>query len=143
PPHNNFVESTKMSVIKKPGRTWLREWTTKKGLARSAWAVDYYSANPLSGRRKLHRKQFPTENEALAFAANTFVEANAGQHVPDSQSCTVAQAGELWLTNVKAKARERSTINFYEMHVRVHINPRIGHLRLTDLTLPQVSAFED
>src|SRR6476620_10206879 len=132
-----------MSVIKKPGRVWLREWKTKKGLAKSAWAVDYYSANPLSGRLKLHRKQFPTENEALAFAAHTFVEANAGQHVPDSQSCTVAQAGELWIKSVQAKALERGTIRSYQEHIDRHIMPRLGHVRLTDLTLPKVNAFKD
>ena len=105
--------------------------------------MDYYSANPLSGRLKLHRKQFPTENEALAFAANTFVEANAGAHVPDSQSCTVAQAGELWINSVRAKARERGTIRSYQEHIDVHIKPRLGHIRLTDLTLPKVNAFKD
>jgi hypothetical protein len=77
--------------IKKPGRVWLRTWKTGKGVAKSAWAVDYHAPDPLTGRLRPHRKQFATELEALAFNAHVFVEAEAGTHVPDSQTCTVAE----------------------------------------------------
>src|SRR5262245_22992176 len=134
--------STKMPV-RKPGRVWLRTWRTKKGLVQSAWAVDYYVPDPLTGRLKPHRKHFNTESEALAWNARTFVDVEAGAHVPDSRSCTVAQAGDIWLATVKDRGRERSTTDAYEQHVRLHINPWIRDVKLTELTLPRVCAFED
>src|SRR5262245_1639132 len=131
-----------MSAMK-PGRVWLRTWKTKRGGEKSAWAVDYSVPDPLTGRLQHHRKQFRTEAEALAWNARTFVDVEAGAHVPDSRSCTIAEAGEIWLATVKARGRERSTTDVYEQHLRLHINPRIGSLRLTGLTLPKVSAFQD
>src|SRR5262245_26779491 len=128
--------------VMKPGCVWLRTWKTKKGV-QWAWAVDYYAVDPVTGRSHRHRKQFETEIEALAWNARTFVDVEAGAHVPDSRSCTIAEAGEIWLATVKGRGRERSTTDAYEQHVRLHINPRIGDLKLTELTLPRVCAFED
>src|SRR5262245_13692973 len=129
--------------VRKPGRVWLRTWRTKKGLVQSAWAVDYYVPAALHGRPRPHRKHFDTESEALAWNARTFVDVEVGAHVPDSRSCTIAEAGEIWLAGVKARGRERSTTDAYEQHLRLHINPRIGTMKLTELTLPKVCAFED
>src|SRR5262249_10738254 len=47
--------------VKKPGRVWLRTWRTKKGLVQSAWAVNCYAPDPLTGRARPHRKQFDTK----------------------------------------------------------------------------------
>src|SRR5262245_16619807 len=129
--------------VKRPGRVWLRTWRTKKDLVQSAWAVDYNVPDPLTGRLRPHRKHFPTESEALAWNARTFVDVEAGAHVPDSQSCTIAEAGNIWLASVKGLGRERSTTDAYEQHLRLHINPHIGTMKLTELTLPKVCAFED
>jgi integrase len=120
-----------------------RTWKTSKGVIKSAWIVPYSAPDPVTGRLLPRWKQFPSREAAIAFSHRTYVELEQGTHVPDSQSCTVAQAGELWIKSVQAKARERSTTTYYETHIRLHINPRIGHLRLIDLTLPKVSAFED
>ena len=130
-------------MIPKPGKVWRRTWRTSRGEHREAWAVDYHTPDPLDGRPCPIRRQFKIEHEANAFAARTFVEVEAGAHVPDSRSCTVTEAGEKWLEAVKAKNRERSTTNAYEGHLRLHINPRIGHVKLTELTLPLVADFED
>ena len=127
----------------KPGKVWLRTWRTSRGEHREAWAVDYHVPDPLDGRPCPYRKQFKTKHEADAFAARTFVDVEAGAHVPDSKSCTVAEAGQKWLEAAKARNLERSTIDAYEQHLRLHINPRIGHLKLTELTLPLIADFED
>ena len=100
--------------VKRPGRVWLRTWKTKKGLAGMAWAVDYHVPDPLTGRPRPYRKHFETESEALAWNARTFVDVEAGAHVPDSRSCTIAEAGDIWLASVKAKGRERSTTDAYD-----------------------------
>jgi integrase len=53
------------------------------------------------------------------------------------------EAGDRWLDAIKAKGRERSTLKSYEEQLRLHIKPRIGHLRLNQLTLPIIADFED
>ena len=110
----------------KPGKVWRRTWRTSRGEHREAWAVDYHTPDPLDGRPCPVRRQFKTEREANAFAARTFVEVEAGAHVPDSRSCTVTEAGEKWLEAVKAKNRERSTTNAYEAISGCTSTPGLG-----------------
>lgn len=115
-----------------------RQWTTAKGEAREAWAVDYTDAK---GVRRL--KTFARKKEADAFAATAAVEVREGVHVADSASVTIAQAGKFWLASAEAAGLERSTRDQYEQHLRLHIEPFIGRNKLSALTLPAVRAFED
>ena len=119
-----------MSVRK---RTW-----TSKGVEKSAWAVDYKDGQ---GQRRL--KTFKTKKEADNFAATAHVEVREGVHVADGASCTVNQAGKLWLTAAKASGLERSTVQDYERTFRLHIDPLIGSLKLTALNTPRLRAFTD
>jgi integrase len=66
-----------------------------------------------------------------------------GTHVADSASVTVKQAGELWLKKCEAEELERSTLEHYRSHVRLHIEPLIGRLKLSQLNAPTVRSFED
>lgn len=115
-----------------------REWTTPKGVAKSAWVVDYGDA---SGKRRL--KTFAKKKEADAFAATASVEVREGVHVADSASVTVSKAGEFWIASAKASGLERSTIDQYRQHIDLHINPIIGEMLLSKLNVPAVRAFED
>ena len=65
----------------------LREWTTSKGEARSAWVVDYYDQN-----KKRHLKTFAKKKDALAFQAGTHLEVRDGTHTAERQASTVRQA---------------------------------------------------
>lgn len=115
-----------------------REWTTPKGEAKSAWVVDYTDTN---GRRRL--KTFKLKKQADAFAATASVEVREGTHVADSASVTVKQAGAFWQASAKAAGLERSTLAQYRQHMSLHIEPLIGHVLLSKLTVPAVRAFED
>src|SRR5262249_8475541 len=66
-----------------------------------------------------------------------------GVHTALSKSITVAQAAEDWIAYVRLEGRERSTLDQYEQHIRLHINPAIGSKKLAGLTTPQVNAFRD
>ena len=66
-----------------------------------------------------------------------------GLHVADSQSITVAEAGKLWIERAERDGLERSTVNQYAAHLKHHIVPEIGIVKLSALTAPRVNQFID
>jgi integrase len=77
----------------------------------------------------------------VAFEASVKVDVAKGVHVPPSKSPTISEAGALWLERVEANGREPTTLNAYRQHLRQHILPRVGHMKLAELTTPAVEAF--
>jgi integrase len=122
-------ENLPMSVRK-------REWTTPSGKARTAWVVDYTDQG-----KKRCLKTFARKSEADAFAAKAATDKAAG--LLSSGKTTIAQAGKLWIEHREADGLERATTVVYETHLRLHIAPLIGALRLADLSVPKVRDFED
>lgn len=115
-----------------------RTWTTPRGEEKSAWVVDYFD-----GAGKRHLKTFRLKKEADSFSATASVEVREGVHIADSASVTIEAAGKLWLASARAAGLERATVEDYERHVRLHINPHIGAMKLPALTIAKVRAFED
>lgn len=115
-----------------------REWTTPKGVAKSAWVVDYFDT---AGKRRL--KTFTKKKQADEFAATASVEVRAGVHVADSASVTVAKAADLWITSGEGAGLERSTVDQRRNHVEHHIKPLIGSTLLSKHTVPTIREFED
>ncbi|MBL6426559.1 MAG: site-specific integrase [Maritimibacter sp.] len=58
-------------------------------------------------------------------------------------SKTVYVACEAWLKSCERNQLERSTMKAYRSHARVHIEPKIGHLLLTELKRSDVRDFKD
>lgn len=115
-----------------------REWSTPKGIQKSAWVVDYTDA---AGKRRL--KTFRLKKEADQFAATASVEVRQGVHVADSASATVEAAGKMWIASAKSDGLERATVMDYERHLRLHIVPLIGVVKLSALSIAKIRAFED
>jgi integrase len=115
-----------------------RAWTTANGDAREAWVANYTDAK---GLRRL--KTFARKKDADAFAATAHVEVREGVHVADSASATVKAAADMWLASAEAAGLERATVAQYRQHVRLHIEPFIGAMKLSALSLPLVRVFED
>jgi integrase len=115
-----------------------RTWTTRKGERKTAWLADYFDQ-----KRRRHTKQFTTKKAADAWLLRARDEVDKGLHTPDSTSLTIAQAAELWLERVELDRRERSTLRNYRIHVRLHINPLVGDIKLTRLTTPMVTAYRN
>lgn len=88
-------------------------------------------------------RQFPTKKEADAFLTQARSQVAAGIHTPDSVSITIAEASELWLKRCERDGLEATTIRQYGAHVRLHILPRIGNMKLSRITAPGVNAFVD
>ena len=114
-----------------------RKWTTRSGEDREAWVVDYTDQQ---GER--HIETFERKKDADARHADVTVDVKAGVHVAPSKSVTVSEAAALWLAGNKSRI-ERATHVDYEGHVDRFISPKLGKIKLSDLTRPMVRAFED
>jgi integrase len=115
-----------------------RSWKGPKGETKESWIVDYVDA---AGER--HIKTFARKREADTWSAKAGIEVRSGVHTPDSKSPTVAEAGQLWLQTAREAKLERSTLEYYEQHLDLHIAPLLGATKLSQLTVPMVRAFED
>ena len=120
-----------MSVRK---RTW-----ESGGLSREAWIVEYRGTD---GRT--HIKTFKRKRDADAYHASVGVDVRSGLHVADSQSPTLGNAARAWLDHCERSGLERTTLAYYSQHIELHLLPVLGEsLRLSQLTLPALRAFED
>jgi integrase len=115
-----------------------REWKTPTGEPRTAWLVDYRDQ---AGTRRA--KQFDRKRDADQFLLAAKVEVGKGTHTADSQSITVAKAGERWLARARREGLEQTTIDAYDQHLRLHIVPYLGARKLNQLTRPAIEEFRD
>ena len=115
-----------------------REWTTAKGVAKSAWVVDYKDS---TGKRCI--KTFRLKKDADAFNTQAGWEVSQGVHMAESGSITVAQAADLWIESAKAKDLESKTVAAYESTARLHIVPLLGKEKISKLRKPGIEAFKD
>jgi integrase len=113
-----------------------RTWTTR-GIERTAWVIDYTDQH---GTRRL--KTFDTKKDAEAWSVTALHEVQIGIHTAASISKTVAEAWELWLLQCEADKLEFGTIRGRRQHLKVHVDPCIGHLRLSELTTPLLYDFD-
>ena len=119
-----------------------RTWTKPNGETGEAWVADYKA----NGKR--HLKTFRTRKEAVAFSNKAGVEISEGRHVAESASITVADAAPIWIKAVELgrgdnPPAEQSTLRQYRSHLKHHILPGIGKVKLSQLTRANVSAFRD
>jgi integrase len=115
-----------------------RTWKTAAGEERHAWIVDYADQ---AGKRRM--KTFRLKKEAGAFETRSRFEITQGTHTPDSASITIAEAADLWIETCAGRRLERSTIDSYRQHIKFHIRPFIGKIKLSQVTAPLVREFED
>jgi integrase len=104
----------------------------------TSWQVDYRDQ---AGARR--HKQFPTRRQADAWLVQARAQVAAGTHVPDSSSATVGEACDLWIAAGELDALEESTLEQRRVHIRLHIKPAIGAIKLSRLTTPRVEQFRD
>ena len=121
-----FNTSTAMSIRK-------RSWQTAKGEAREAWVLDYMDQ---AGKR--HIKTFERKKEAVEYETTSRMEVRDGTHTAASQSVKVRDAGEKWIATAEKNGLERSTVEQYRQHLRLHINPYLGAHRLAELSAPLI-----
>src|SRR5436309_5507335 len=120
-----------MATVRK--RVWKSGEETK-----TAWIADYFDHE---GKR--HIKTCKTKKEADAFLVQARHEVARGVHTPENASITVAEAAKLWIEKGELEKLERSTLRQYGNHVKLHINPLIGNVKLARLSTPAIENFRD
>lgn len=123
-----------------------REWQTAKGTT-VAWLVEYKAFDPETKTQARRTKQFKTKREATRWVEENAQAIRAKTHVPDSQSITISAMASRWLDAVKQGRGERgpaevSTLRQYRYHVDHFIVPRLGAMKLCDLTKGEVADFK-
>ncbi|MEO9299016.1 tyrosine-type recombinase/integrase [Devosia alba] len=114
-----------------------RRWPDPVTGPNEAWVADYVDGN---GRR--HRKQFKMKKDALAFEKRAGTEVADGVHIADTDSQTIAAAGELWIATKAKAGREQATVAQYRQHLDLHIKPYIGGTKLNAFNAPALAAWE-
>lgn len=114
----------------------IRKRTLPSGLVR--WQAGYVDG---AGKRRF--KMFNRKSDGEAWLTDTKHAVARGLHTPGSMSPTVKEAAALWIRRCNDKKLEPTTVAAYEQHVDLHIVPRIGAKKLSDLTVPAVNAFAD
>jgi integrase len=119
-----------------------RTWKTESGEVRSTYVVQYSTPEKDSrGKRTRHVKAFDKKKDAQTFESQVRVDVRKGVHVPDSKSLTIEEAGRGWIDS--CGDLERTTRDGYEQHLRDHINPFIGAVRLPALAVAGVRDWQD
>ncbi|RXH23313.1 hypothetical protein XH99_31875 [Bradyrhizobium nanningense] len=119
-----------------------RTWTTESGEERSAYVVQYSTAEKdKRGKRRRHIKTFDRKKDAEDFQAQVRIDVKKGVHTPTSRSITVEEAGDLWIDG--CGDLERSSVDQYRQHLKFHINPYLGALKLPALTVAIVRDWQD
>ena len=115
-----------------------RSWIAPTRERKEAWVVDYRDQ-----RGDRHIKTFARKKDADAYHDEVKGDVRRGIHTADRASITVAAAGRLWIETSTDARLERATVDQYKQHLRLHITPLIGAMKLSQLTVPAVRAFED
>jgi integrase len=123
-----------MSVRK---RTWSKEGEGAP-IVKESWIVDYVDQE---GDR--HIKSFARKKEADAYHDSVRSDVRKGMHVAPSKSITVEEAANNWIKAAEARDLERATLLQYRDHLRLHINPKLGKIKLANLTRKRVEQFRD
>ena len=123
-----------------------RTWKNSDGRVRTSWRVQYKDASGNRRSKDFQRKTGP--DGADEFCRKVERELADGVHVHDRDSVTVEEAADIWLEAVRLgrngrEPAEQSTLDAYERHARLHINPYLGGLRLTKVTTPRVVSFRE
>src|SRR5262249_34545557 len=108
------------------------------GEKKEAWVVDYFDQD---GDR--HIETFSRKKDADEYHDTVRQDVRKGTHTAPSKSATVAEACDAWLRRVEADGRERTTLTQYRQHVRLHIAPKLGRMKLAALSPKAIEAFRD
>jgi integrase len=115
-----------------------RTWPNKDGSIGKGYTVTYVDSH---GRTQ--RKQFDNSKDARAYRTRVEHELASGTHTAPSKSLTIAEVAGRWLKSVEANGREPTTLYQYTSHVNLHIVPRVGKVKVYQLTTPSVHAFKE
>jgi integrase len=97
-------------------------------------------SDPLTGKRRKKSKQVPTYAEATELENRWKAEIARGTAL-EPRKTTVGELLELWLNTVAPQKVQPENLIGYEITVRKHVKPALGHVPVQKLTVEQVDTF--
>ena len=113
-----------------------RQWQAANGETKTAWVCDFFDGN---GKRR--NETFATKGQAVARHAQVVLDVRKGTHVAHDGKQTIADAAQRWLKRLEADGRERATVEQYQQHLRLHILPVLGRVKLAKLNTETIESF--
>ena len=107
------------------------------GEDKTAWVVEYVDQH---GKRGL--KSFGLKKDAEAWSTTALHVVAQGTHARDIKT-TIADVVDAWISHGISEGLERGTIEPRRKHLKLHITPFIGRVKLAELTTPMVHRFAD
>jgi integrase len=100
----------------------------------------YVGQDPETGKpRQVSRSFRGGKREARRQLDKLVSEVRAGHHI--GTTATVGKLLDEWLGNLDRLGKARSTLETYRIHVRVHIRPALGAIRLDKLTAHHLDTY--
>jgi integrase len=100
----------------------------------------YVGQDPETGRPRQVSRAFRGGKRAARHQLDKLVsEVHAGHHI--GTTATVGKLLDEWLGNLDRLGKARSTLETYRIHVRVHIRPALGAIRLDKLTAHHLDTY--
>jgi integrase len=116
------------------GRRFEGKACARCGSERASWAFKVDTAPVGAKRKQLMRSGFKTRAQANGALAQFQVDKNAGAYIEPSK-ITVGEYLNDWLAGLRgSESIRRTTLKTYSVAVEHHVMPRIGDVRLQDLT---------
>jgi integrase len=112
-----------------------RTWNTARGELKEAFIVDYFDA---AGKRR--HESFATQAEAKRRHAQVTLDISKGTVLID-RKVTIGTVATEFLNHKGTEDRERGTLAMYEQHLRLHILPVMGRVKLGKLNTDTVESF--
>lgn len=85
------------------------------------------------GRPKRSTKYFKSKKEAYVYYSKMVTEISQGNNIKP-ESITMEKWNSVWLFDRKKGQIKAKSFSNYEQHIRLYINPNIGHIKVQKLT---------
>ena len=125
------MSGTGITKDKRKGETDA-EWKARNG----GWISKVDMPPDADGKRRQRFRRFASKGAATDDRAEFLASIRSGGYVAP-QEMTMAQYLDDWVT-VNARRRAPSTVNGYRSKIEHSISPRIGHIKLQALTVPDL-----
>jgi len=121
-------------------RTRQRTWTAPDGSERKAWEYTLELATIGGARQRVTRGGFRTDKAMKAALQEELRRRQGGTYAEPSRESFADYLNETWLPWI-AEHRRPTTHDLYSRHVRLHVVPALGALRLQDVRPLDVEAL--
>ncbi|MGF1618058.1 MAG: tyrosine-type recombinase/integrase [Acidimicrobiia bacterium] len=99
-----------------------------------------YSFNDATGKRRRRSKLFRTKTAARSWLNERIAETQTGRHA-DAGHLTVGQYISDWVASLDGTGLEPTTLSWYRSAAIRHIIPKLGSVKLTNLSPVMIEAF--